>query len=259
MNICARTVLFLSVLVFGFAGLTANATTWDFEGVVTQCNQFACDLAGITVGQPLAGFLVADDAASGPNSTFGPADITDYGLAAQGVTVGPTDSTIVSATLTTDAAGELSAGVVLLAGQADGGVFGIIDLDVTVDVGASTWMIETDFLGLGVVASGPGTWTLEVDGDGIPAIQDNCTNVANPAQRDTDADGIGNFCDPDLDQNCFVTFPDLSIMSANFFVPGDLNTDFDGSGQTNFADLAIMSQYFFSAPGPSGVPNSCSP
>lgn len=254
-----RRMFFLPGLICCFASITANAMTWDFAGVVAQCNPTACDLADIVVGEPIAGFIKADPAVSGPNSTFGAADIVDYGIAAQGVTVGPADSTLVSATLTTDADGELVSGNLMLTGEIDGGIFGMIQLDITIDVGTSSWMIETDFLGLGVVAAGPGEWSLEADGDGLAAIQDNCTQVANPAQRDTDADGIGNFCDPDFDQNCLVNFPDLSQMAANFFMPGDLNTDLDGSGLTNFGDLGLMSQYFFGPPGPSGILNVCMP
>jgi hypothetical protein len=38
---------------------------------------------------------------------------------------------------------------------------------------------------------------VSVDGDGIPAAEDNCPGVHNPGQEDDDADGTGDLCDPD--------------------------------------------------------------
>src|SRR5262249_4532789 len=96
------------------------------------------------------------------------------------------------------------------------------------------------------------------DGDGIPDAQDNCIDVANASQRDTDGDGIGNNCDADFDQTCSVNFVDLGIMKTAFLQPGTTNTDLNGDGQTNFADLGILKLAFFKPPGPSGIPNLCS-
>jgi hypothetical protein len=98
----------------------------------------------------------------------------------------------------------------------------------------------------------------DADGDGVPQANDNCTSIANADQRDTDSDGIGNACDADLDNNCQVNFNDLALLKAVFFT-GDPNADFNGDGTVNFADLGIMQQGFFQPPGPSGVPNACSP
>jgi thrombospondin type 3 repeat protein len=39
----------------------------------------------------------------------------------------------------------------------------------------------------------------DADGDGIPDVTDNCPNVPNTAQPDTDLDGLGDQCDPVVD------------------------------------------------------------
>lgn len=91
------------------------------------------------------------------------------------------------------------------------------------------------------------------DGDGVANDIDNCLIEANPAQIDTNGDGFGNSCDPDLDNDGAINFADLLIMKNNFFQPGLTDTDLNGDGQTNFADLQIMKAFFFGAPGPSAL------
>jgi hypothetical protein len=99
---------------------------------------------------------------------------------------------------------------------------------------------------------------LDDDDDGVPNATDNCILVANgpkqpdaggASQRDTNGDGYGNACDPDLDGNEVVNFGDLAIMKSVFFGT-DEDTDLNGDGAVNFADLAIMKQSLFKAPGP---------
>ncbi|MEL7449185.1 MAG: dockerin type I domain-containing protein, partial [Pseudomonadota bacterium] len=91
------------------------------------------------------------------------------------------------------------------------------------------------------------------DGDGISDDADNCTLVANPSQRDTDSDGYGNFCDPDLNNDGAVNFADLALLKQEFFATGDLDADFNGDGAVNFSDLAIQKALFFQPPGPSAL------
>jgi hypothetical protein len=92
----------------------------------------------------------------------------------------------------------------------------------------------------------------DVDGDGVLDADDNCTLLANPDQRDTNGDGFGNRCDPDLDGNGVVSFVDLGRLRAVFFTAHP-NADFDGDGAVNFIDLGIMKEFFFRPPGPSGI------
>lgn len=118
----------------------------------------------------------------------------------------------------------------------------------------------------------------DIDGDGVINNQDNCTLVANASQIDTNGDGIGNACDPDLDDDCIVTtcppggtdgftdptcgfndpLTDMGILKNGFFPVNDPDADFNGDGLVNFGDLAILVSFEDLPPGPSGVPNDCS-
>ncbi|MEM9056091.1 MAG: hypothetical protein AAGD86_01365 [Pseudomonadota bacterium] len=100
----------------------------------------------------------------------------------------------------------------------------------------------------------------ESDGDAVLDIVDNCTDVANATQLDSDGDGIGNRCDPDIQvpNDCVVSFGDLATLKAAFFSSSQLpnwnpDADFSGDGAVNFADLGIQKDFFFSPPGPSAA------
>ena len=92
----------------------------------------------------------------------------------------------------------------------------------------------------------------DTDGDGVTDDVDNCTLVANASQLDTNGDGFGNACDPDLDNNGVVNFIDASLFGG-LFGPGTGDGDFNGDGNTNFIDYAIFPTYFGGPPGPSGI------
>lgn len=92
----------------------------------------------------------------------------------------------------------------------------------------------------------------DTDDDGVLNIDDNCTLVSNADQRDTNGDGYGNMCDPDLNNDLVVQAADLAIFKPLFFST-DPDADFDGNGRVQAGDLAILKKFFFQPPGPSCV------
>ncbi len=90
------------------------------------------------------------------------------------------------------------------------------------------------------------------DVDGVVDAFDDCLVVANTAQLDADADGDGNACDPDLNQDGVVNVIDLARLKSVFFTT-DPVADLNGDGVVNVADLAILKRSFFRKPGPSAV------
>ena len=157
----------------------------------------------------------------------------------------------------------------------EGGDF--LKRNLSVDADGDAWIAGTttglDFPVLNAVqATNAGAYdallaeiVLDIDRDGVFDSGDNCTQRANAAQRDTDGDGLGNACDPDIapqPNDCMVNFPDLNAIKDAFFTtPAAPNwnpdADFDGDDIVNFADLQRMKDVFFGAPGPSGIGNDC--
>ncbi len=94
-----------------------------------------------------------------------------------------------------------------------------------------------------------------LEGDGTypqSSSGDNCVGFDNVDQRDTDGDGFGNACDPDLNNDGAINFIDLGQLQSAFFT-SNANADFNGDGSVNFLDLGIMKSMFFGVPGPNNI------
>ncbi len=99
------------------------------------------------------------------------------------------------------------------------------------------------------------------DRDGVDDSTDNCTNVFNPSQYDSNGDNIGSLCDADISgpggiEDCFVNFIDLQAVKDAFFATPvspswNPDADLDNNSSINFADLQIVKSQLFGPPGPS--------
>ncbi|MEM6639696.1 MAG: thrombospondin type 3 repeat-containing protein [Pseudomonadota bacterium] len=106
---------------------------------------------------------------------------------------------------------------------------------------SASYRLETGFL------SPP-----DFDADGVRNFMDNCSQDVNADQRDTNDDGFGNVCDADLNNDGVTNFVDLGILRQRFFT-ADADADLNGDSVVNFIDLGILRQRFFNPPGPSGI------
>jgi len=98
----------------------------------------------------------------------------------------------------------------------------------------------------------------DADADGVCDAADDCSEVANPSQLDTDFDGYGNACDPDFGNDGLVGGSDfLSVaraFGARLGEPAyDPHLDANGDGAIGGPDLLSLGRRFGQAPGPSGL------
>ena len=96
----------------------------------------------------------------------------------------------------------------------------------------------------------------DFDVDGVADQIDNCTDVQNSDQQDTDSDGYGNICDGDLNNDGNTNTLDLNLYKqAHRARLGDANynpdADFNGDGVINTLDLNIYKGLHRKPPGPS--------
>ncbi len=93
------------------------------------------------------------------------------------------------------------------------------------------------------------------DEDGVPDAIDNCSEVWNPSQDDTDGDFCGNLCDADYDQSGWSGFADFFLHAMAFGSGNQLycNTEPVPGCTVGFDDFFFLSNVFGKHPGPSGT------
>lgn len=104
----------------------------------------------------------------------------------------------------------------------------------------------------------------DADGDGVADGDDNCIEVANASQLDTDGDDHGNACDCDFDGDDLCDLADNTVLQACFGKPvgsaGPADdpqceeSDMNGDGFVGQPDYSLFLALYGGAPGPSAVP-----
>ena len=77
------------------------------------------------------------------------------------------------------------------------------------------------------------------DGDGIADVADNCPFIANPTQRNTDGDSLGDACDSDDDNDGLPDVFEQSNEGLDPLVGSDAGLDFDKDGLDNLSEYQL--------------------
>ncbi|AWB68034.1 hypothetical protein C2869_17090 [Saccharobesus litoralis] len=80
---------------------------------------------------------------------------------------------------------------------------------------------------------------LDLDGDSIDNTLDNCPTITNNEQKDLDGDGLGDVCDSDMDGDLVLNEVDNCPLNAN-----SDQADMDGDGLGDLCDPDIDGDFF---------------
>ena len=101
----------------------------------------------------------------------------------------------------------------------------------------------------------------DLDGDGVGDVRDNCLWLPNFDQRDSDEDGFGNVCDPDLDGDGVVRHTEgrdpgadvdriIRAVGHGLYFP---DLDLDGDERIDEQDVGRAMLFVDRSPGPSAL------
>ena len=92
----------------------------------------------------------------------------------------------------------------------------------------------------------------DTDSDGVVDSLDNCVTKSNAAQVDSDADGVGNLCDGDMNNNNVVNSQDYVLFRAQIGQPSVAPTynkaDINANGVVNSQDYVLFRGLLGSVP-----------
>jgi len=115
-------------------------------------------------------------------------------------------------------------------------------------------------------SAGPLPGGADSDGDTVEDAFDNCVDVANASQTDTDHNGCGDSCTQnitcDANGDTSVGAQDFTILRMQFGNTPPANTSADCNGDTSVGsqDFTILRMQFGNTVGPSGITTAqCDP
>ncbi len=118
-------------------------------------------------------------------------------------------------------------------------------------------LVTTDLVGVTVLLNRCAV-PPDLDEDGVLDSEDNCLDVPNSDQTDTNRDGYGNACDPDYNNDGAVGIPDFDVFRPRFGLTDedsgfDPAVDHNGDGAIGIPDFNLFRSFFGHEPGPSGL------